>query len=205
MKNRTLLVLAGIFIVLLIISVIQSNRVIAPTLNGTPGSSNSPADAALNNPNRLFQDFGPTEVVGFSMLDPDTGATFSLLREGNAWNSLEFGSGLDSSVAGSLVLTAAVLPYLEKVSDIQPENYGDFGLTQERAFLVLGIVLRNGGQHGVIIGDVAPGNTGHYALVDDRPEVYLLDARPIAYMVSYLRQIYLPATATPVATATSGG
>jgi hypothetical protein len=84
---------------------------------------------------------------------------------------------------------------------VKPENYAEFGLTEEAAFMLVTVLRKDQTQNGIIIGNVLPDNSGHYALIDDRPEVYALDARAIAFLVSYLRQIYLPPTETPVATA----
>lgn len=205
MNNRsTFFILGGLFIVLLIISVVQSNRVVAPPLDATTGSTLAPAEAALNQPNRIFTDFRPEDIQAFSILDPDTGATLTFIRDEDRWTSMEFGDVVAGATAETLALTVTILPYLEMLPDVKPEDYEEFGLTDEKAYLLLSVLLKDKTEHAVVIGDVLPDNNGHYALADDRTEVYALDARPIAYLVSYLRQIYLPPTETPAATATSG-
>lgn len=193
MNNRTtIFLLIGAFLLLLGIGIIQTMRdmpqaATAPTLTGTE----DPLKALRENPNRVFTDFESDAIQAFSILDPYTGATFSLVKtSNNQWESPEFGTGIVSSVAEQLVFAAAVLPYLQIVEAAPPENYADFGLTQADAYVLISIVLKNGIQHGVVVGDVTSDKLGHYGLIDDRTALYVLDARPIAFMVQYLREVY---------------
>ena len=96
-----------------------------------------------------------------------------------------------------MALTVSILPYRELLDKVKAADYPTFGLTQTNAFLIVIALLKNGEQHTIIIGDVAPGGAAHYALVDDRAGVYTIDARPVAFLVSMLKQVYEP---TPVPT-----
>lgn len=187
-QRNTLFILMGVFIGLVILAAIQSAR---PPATPTP--------SAQGMVNRLFS-WGVQDIQAFSIRDPYTGASLGFQRDNNdTWTSIEVpDASADQDAVNQMGLTLAVMPVLEKLDQVTAADYPEFGLTQTDAFLILIAFLKNGEQHTIIIGDVASGNVSHYALVDDHPEVYLLDARPIAYLVAMLKQVYEP---TPEGTA----
>ncbi|MCU0511758.1 MAG: hypothetical protein MUE40_04215 [Anaerolineae bacterium] len=201
MKGRsTLLFLTGVFLALLVLTLLQGAPAAPrPALPDSPPVATAGAaqsQSLLDSPARIFTGFAPAQMQAFSILDPDTGATLSLLRDGDLWTALEFDRPADPAAAEALAFTMAVLPALETLAEVPPADYAGYGLTEADAFLLLSVLLRDNTRHVALIGDVTPDGLGHYALVDDRPQVVVVDARPIAFIVSYLRQVYLPPTAT---------
>jgi hypothetical protein len=187
MKRNSVFVLLGIFIALLALVALQSLR---------PNTTDTKEQGI---PNRLFA-WNADQLQAFSIRDPYTNATLSFQRDDkDHWEFVELPEAIpDQEGVERIAITVSVLPYLEVLTEVTPEDYPDFGLTQTDAFLIIVALLKNGEEHTVIVGDVASGNVSHYALVDDRPEVYVLDARPIAFLVSIMKQVYEP---TPVPTA----
>jgi hypothetical protein len=191
-KNQnTLLVFAGLFGILLLMV----------TLQGTRPASEAPAtqdarQAALNDPNRAFPGLNADDIKAFSLLDPDAGVSLTFAREDMLWRLAEFDELVDAQAVEPLALTVAIMPYLQTVPDIPPENYAEYGLNEETG-LLLSIVMMNEEEHALIIGNSTSDGKGHYALVDDRSEVYILDARPVAFLISNLGRVYLPPTLTP--------
>jgi len=189
MKRNSLFILLGVFIALLALVALQSLR------------KETPPQESQGIPNRVFA-WDVTQIQAFSIRDPYTNATRSFQRDAkDHWAFVEIPEAIpDQEGVERIAITISVLPYLEVLDQIPSETYPDYGLSQTDAFLIVVALLKNGEQHTVIIGDVASGNISHYALVDDRPEVYVLDARPIAFLVSIMKQVYEP-TPTPAATA----
>lgn len=193
MNNRTTIyLLIGAFLLLLGIGIFQTMRDMPQAAAAsTVISTDDPLRELRENPNRIFMDFESEAIQAFSILDPYTGATFTLVNtSNNQWESPEFGAGISPDVAQQLAFAIAVMPYLQKLDAVAPENYADFGLTQADAYLLISIVLKSGAQHGIVIGDVTSDNMGHYGLVDDRDSLYVLDARPIAFIVRYFQILY---------------
>lgn len=190
-QRNSLFILLGVFIALLALVALRSRP-------ATPSDPNTPQGVPTLG-GTLFT-WRATDIQAFSIRDPYTGVTLSFQRDdNNQWQFLEMPQAApDQQGVEQVALTISILPALEALDQVKPEDYPEFGLTQSDAFLILIALLKNGEQHTVIIGDVAAGNISHYALVDDRPEVYVVDARPIAYLVSLVRQVYEP---TPASTA----
>lgn len=204
-NNRTTIyLLIGAFLLLVGIGILQTIRDM-PQASVPPanGATVDPLQALRTNPNRIFTDFESNAIQALSILDPYTGATFSVVHTSDEqWESPEFGQVVTSEIIQQLTFSVAVLPFLQTLEQIPSENYPEFGLTQADAYLVISIILRNGVQHGIVIGDVTADGLGHYALVDERDTLYVLDARPIAFIVQILRTVYgdtdnPPATDTP--------
>jgi hypothetical protein len=45
----------------------------------------------------------------------------------------------------------------------------------------------DGTSHALAIGFRTPSETGYYALVDNRPEIYILERAPVDFLISVLR------------------
>jgi len=190
-QRNSLFILLGVVIALLVLVAMRTRPSALPEASATqnvPRFSDS-----------LFT-WRADDVQAFSIRDPYTGATLSFQRDNSGqWQFVEVpDASLEQASVNQVALTISLLPALEVLDQVKAEDYPNYGLTQTDAFLILIALLKNGEQHTVIIGDVATGIMSHYALVDDRHEVYLVDARPIAYLVSLVRQVYEP---TPVPTA----
>jgi hypothetical protein len=187
-QRNSLFVLLGMFLALIVLVILQSNRPAEPIP--------TPESQALQN--RIFE-WSEADIQAFSIRDPYTGATVTFQRnDANAWEFVEIPDAVpDQQGINAMAITLSVLPALEVLDQVKKEDYPEFGLTQTDAFLILIALLKNGEQHTVIVGDVASGNISHYAVVDDRPSVYVVDARPIAFLVNVLKQVYEP---TPVPT-----
>lgn len=198
-QNRSLLLLLLAFIILAGIALVQNQSLSTPrpVATAVPSATSEPS---INLDQRIFADLDASAIVAWQVMDPLTQATMTFTRlDENLWESLEVGIEVDQQVANQLTFTAAVLPYLRILPDVGSERYAEYGLTVEDAYLLLSILLEDNSQHAVLIGDVTPERNGHYALVDDRTEVYVLDARPVAFLTIYLRQFYDAQHMTPSA------
>jgi hypothetical protein len=192
-NNRTTIyLLIGAFLLLIGVGILQTMRDMPQAIVPPADSATvDPLQALRANPKRIFTDFEHSDIQALSILDPYTGATFSVVStSNNQWESPEFGQIVTPEIAEQLTFSVAVLPALQTLEQITPAYYPDFGLTEADAYLVISLVLKNGTQHGMVIGDVTTDSLGHYTLVDDRETLYVLDARPIAFIVQILRTVY---------------
>lgn len=195
MKRNSLFILMGMFLALVVVAAWQTSRVSPPLPAPTLVS-------AQDNPNRLFPAVTLEDIQAFSIRDPLTGATLSFQRDvSDEWESLEFGVTPDEATVDRLAFTIAVLPSIGVIEDINVEQYPDYGLTQTDAFLVIILISKSGEQRTLLLGDVTLDGLGHYALVDEQMSVSVVDARPVAYIVTTLQGVYSP-TPVPIPTAT---
>lgn len=79
--------------------------------------------------------------------------------------------------------TVAILPYLETIAlpedgDLRPFGYFPRGLFS------IETVLDDGTTHAIEIGDVTASRSGFYALIDERPSLYLIPRAPIDYLLA---------------------
>jgi len=149
------------------------------------------AQAQLRQINQIFSDVQVEDVFAVNILDPVADLALTITRtEDNLWEVIEVPDLLAQNDADAIAWTMANLPYTNRLDAIAQDEVAQLGLTQEDATLLLSVILRDNTQHVIAVGDLDPTASGFYALVDDRPELYLLDGQAIAYLVYWLRQAY---------------
>ncbi len=170
-SDRRLLVIFGaVFVVLVALVLLQSQPIEEP----------SPyAD------NRVFSGFTNTDVQAVRLNSPGEGLTFVLNRAvDGTWTAPEASGTLNAPVADLIARTMILLPY---TSTLQPESdlsvYGFVPI----AGLTVEFVLTDGTTHGIVVGFRNPTETGYYAAVDDRVEIYILERAAVDFLISVLR------------------
>lgn len=135
---------------------------------------------------RVFSELSVYDLVGVRLRSPETGAEFTMARDpaGN-WVSVTPEGALDAVAANAIARTMVLLPYTQAITPDQPP--AQYGFTPE-GILSIELLLADGGGAAVALGYRTPTETGYYAFVDDRPEVFILDRAPIDYLISILRQ-----------------
>ncbi|MFQ3673933.1 MAG: hypothetical protein SNJ83_10095 [Aggregatilineales bacterium] len=104
-------------------------------------------------------------------------------------------NALDPIVAENIAKTVAFIPYVEVLPPSNDLNLVNYGLTSETFWLQIQVILTSMETRNIVVGNLAPGTqSGYYALVDDRPEIYILNRGAVEYLAGYLRQVqpFLP-------------
>jgi hypothetical protein len=170
--RRTLLLLAAVFAVLLVISLIQGAEATKP--------QRLPFE-------RVYPDLTDSVVQAVRLRDPNTNATFTISRTlDGTWLSTDHEGTLDQVAATNIAKTIALLPYDRTLQIEQDADLRDFGFNPNGR-LAVEAVLTSGETHGVLVGTLAPSNAVYYALVDARPEIYLLHRAAIDFLITQLR------------------
>jgi hypothetical protein len=95
---------------------------------------------------------------------------------------------LDTAQAEAVARTMVLLPYNDVLLEAPTEaSLPDFGFTPE-GVLSIEILLTDGGAHAVAVGFRTPTEDTYYALVDDRPDLYLLERGAVDYLIKTLRE-----------------
>jgi len=173
MKNgrRTIVIFAVIFVVLAVIALLPTQPAAAPE---------SPYAA-----NRVFVNIGEELIQAIRLRNPSGVETFTLNRAlDGTWTVPDSTGTLNVYVAELIARTMVLLPYS---NTIQPESdLSVYGFVPT-AGLGVEFVLNDGTTHAVVVGFRNPTETGYYAVVDNRQEIYILERAAVDFLISVLR------------------
>lgn len=194
MKNRnSLFILGGVFVVLMIITVIQMNR--PRTITPSEAAFDDGQIAQLeNSPNRIYIDWTVDDIQAVQLYSPLMSLTLTFSRYENGWEFPDMPRLPDQEVIESLAKTVSILPFEYQIQGVQPAQYPEFGLTQSESLLFIQIIRLDGNLHVIAVGDLTPTQDGYYALVDDKEEVFVIQRDAIAFLLYYLREFQVEAS-----------
>lgn len=185
MNRRTLLILLVTFVALVIITLIQS----APP--AAPQTPDEPTPIILNTETfpylRVYPDIAVSDIQAIRLRDPATNETFSISRtaDGN-WSSTDQAGQVDANAASVLEKTIVLLPYQRTLPITASTQMDEYGF-QPNGQLFVEIVLNDNSGHVVAIGGLTTTGRNYYALVDERPEIYLLERGAVDYLIATYR------------------
>lgn len=187
-NRRTLLVFAVIFFGLIVVTLIVQNRPQTPAVpDVTPFFF------------RVYPDLNAEDVQALRIQNLITGEELSIARdEENRWTSPEGIGEVNQETANNLALTLTLLPYTQTLANPSTADLESFGL-RPRPVLLISAVTSDGQGIAVAIGNRTLPNTSYYAIIDDRPDVYVLERAAVDYLAITART----STPTPASTPTS--
>lgn len=188
------LALFGVFALLLGVAFWQGNELAKPQ----PTPTQLPDSRDLNT---VFKGWTSDQVQALRLDDPRSPLDLTLTRrEDGTWEFVTLAADVDQTVASQLAKTVTYLPYTDIFANVPEDEYADFGLDERGVWLLVQVVLTDDRQHVVAIGRRAPVvGGGYYALVDELPNVYVLDRGAVDYLGIYLQQFQETALAlTPM-------
>jgi hypothetical protein len=167
--RRTLLILFGVFVALALLVTLQAR----------------PPETSPYSTERVFRGFSVDDIQAVRLHSEPESLTFTISRAADgAWTAPDASGRLNTDVAEVIARTMILLPYvtlLEAGDDLSV--YGFVPL----AGLGVEFVLSDGTAHAVVVGFRNPTETGYYALVDERPEIYILERAAVDFLISVLR------------------
>jgi hypothetical protein len=135
----------------------------------------------------VFPDLAAIELSVINLYDPTTGLAITLSR-GDDGRWIEEGSNteFDPAYVNQLAQTIVMLAY-DHVLPLGPDDdlavYGFAPAGQ----LFVEFIEADGTQHAVAFGNLLPDrDAGYYALVDDRPQLYVIPRGAADYLLSQL-------------------
>jgi hypothetical protein len=185
MRGRvTLIVLGAIFIVLVALTLLQS---------GQPPARQRPTPRPLY---LVYDDLPVLDMLAIRLRVPDGDAGLTLTRADDGTWTRPDGGWIDADTATAIARTIALLPYLRTIEP-ESDDLSAFGFLP-RGIFSIEVVLVDGSARAIEIGDLARSNDGYFAVVDDRPEIYLLQRAAVDFLIQqYQRRDDPPPTATP--------
>jgi hypothetical protein len=173
--SRLLLVLVVIFAVLVVIVMIQ---------NGQPATSATTTQTCST---CVFTDLQLDDIQAIRLRSPETGQTLSIARDAAGdWTAPETTGTLDTAQADLIARTMVLLPFSRTLPLGADEDKTVFGFTPE-GILSIEIVAANGGSHVAAVGYRTPTEESYYALVDNRPDLYLLERAAVDFLIAQLK------------------
>jgi hypothetical protein len=155
----------------------------------------------LNAPeNQLFTGWSWQDVLAVRIEDTVADITRTLRQNDDAsWTLLDDGSQFEQQTARLIAQTVAIMPYTATLPDVAPEQFSEYGLTSETLYMLVTVLLENGDEHALAIGDLTRDRAGHYTLIDDDETIYITDARPVAYLAQQWRDrlLFAASPSTP--------
>ncbi len=203
MKNlRTLLIFAMIFVVLALLLFLQSKQ--APSLivaTPTPildqvstayHSTQVPSPLVAvptpgQNVGQLLPDVTLDDIQAVQLNSPETGKSFTISRAADgSWTAPNNPGKLSQIASNDIARTMVLLPFSQTLTLKSGDDKSTYGFTP-KGVLEIDVILTNGVSHAVEIGYRTPTQDGYYALVDDRPDLYLMERPAIDYLISTLK------------------
>ncbi len=184
-RSRSLILLIGVFAALIVISLlVQIAPPAAPQISTTPFYQ------------RVYPDLEPESITAVSVTDSQgEGIVLRYDAANEHWVFEATGAIFSTEVAENVTSTLSILPYLQTLPAPTEAELRTYGLTQDRALLIAA-VTDEGQTHAVLVGLLTPASTSYYVLVDQRPEVYLVERAAIDYIAAVTRSAYGEARAT---------
>ncbi len=184
------LALLGVFAVLLGVAFWQGSELAKPQPTPTP-------QVDSRDLNTVFTGWTSEQVQALRLDDPRSPLDLTLARrEDGTWAFTTLDLDVDQTIANQLAKTVTYLPYTDIFANVPADEYANFGLTERDVWMLVQVVLADGQQHAVAVGRRAPvTGGGYYALVDELPNVYVLNRGAVDYLGIYLQQFQGAASA----------
>lgn len=135
----------------------------------------------------VFPDLAAIELAVINLYDPTTGVTMTLSRDDDGrWIEEGSNTEFDPAYVNQLAQTIVRLAYNQVVSLEADADLAAYGFAPAGQLFVE-FIEADGTHHAVAFGELLPDReAGYYALVDDRPELYVIPRGAADYLLSQL-------------------
>lgn len=175
MNNRGLIILIVIFIGLFV-AVFLQNRQIEQDAQATPEPPMS----------RVFPDLAVLDIQAIQVRDVRTEETFTIARDADGlWTAPAIDGELIERAGTGIAQTIVLLPFTRSIEITDEIDLADFGF-DPFGYLLIQVLLSNGEEHVISIGDPLQREPEFYILVDQIPVLYTAFRQPYDYLASLL-------------------
>jgi hypothetical protein len=177
MNRRILFVLGIVFVVLIAITYIQSHPPAVPI----------PAEDRFKS--FIGRDLNMTvrDIQAIRLRDPLSDKSFIISRDtsGN-WTAPGSEGSLDTTAASNIAKTVVLMPYNQAVTLETNPDLSQYGFQPNGSLLVDVILNQTSDGHVIAVGGLSPDGLEYYVLVDDKPQVFLIERGAVDYLKSQL-------------------
>jgi hypothetical protein len=137
---------------------------------------------------QVFPDVTVQAIRAIRLEDPNNGQSLTLINEEGEWNAPERPTAsVDQDRARLIARTLEVLPYERTFNVEDGADLTQYGFLPEGSLFFIQLVLVDGTEHFVLIGNpVETGPPAFYALVDDRPIMYIVPRGAVDYLIDQM-------------------
>jgi hypothetical protein len=180
MNRRFIGALLLIFGVLVVIRLLQLNPAPAPT---QPPAQATSSYAFLG----LRINLPLSDIQAVRLRDPASNKSFTISRAlDESWIAPESQGRLDQAAASNIAKTVVLMPYSRTIPQAQQAKLSDYGFG-DKGTLSVEVVTRNNQGHALAVGSLTTSQLEYYVLVDTLPDVFIVDRRPVDYLLVQLR------------------
>ncbi|QPC80701.1 hypothetical protein G4Y79_13365 [Phototrophicus methaneseepsis] len=182
-QQRMLIILVVVFGMILLVGALQNTILSQPIATPT-------ADASVQI-TPVFEGWGVDNVYAIQIYDPVAQLGLTITRTNDdLWQLVEFGGLLTQEEGNLAAASVALFPVVRILEEIGTDRYDEFGLTQDDLTMLVSVILKDGNEHSVAVGDLTANGDSFYALVDDRPNLYIVNEGPVSFFTVLLRRAY---------------
>jgi hypothetical protein len=137
--------------------------------------------------NAVFPEVRVLDLLTINLRDPNYDLTFTLSRAADGtWTAPDAAGSLDTTIATQIAQTVVLLPFERSFPMDADTDLTQYGFNPNGALFVE-FVLTDGTQHVLAVGGLLPArDQGYYALVDDRPDIYIIPRGPLDFLIQNL-------------------
>lgn len=189
MKRPKIPMIGGLFVLFLLVMALlyfSDDGVRDTVITLRPTASTSPTPAPL-----LFEGLTGGEIVALQLSDPHSQLRLTLEYTNTGWQALEYADQTVSQQDISYILTTlANLPYQRSFAIENTTSLGQYGFFPNGQYLFrIQFITMDGNSHIIAVGNPSSDhltptpNQAFYALVDEVPQMYLVNASAIYYLI----------------------
>jgi hypothetical protein len=175
--NRTVLILGGIFIIfanLILLQRLAESQTEQRLLAEVPGDP-------------LIPGITRDDIQAVRIQVPGSEQSFTVARDGaGTWTAPGYTSAFEPAQGESIAVTVSLIPYYRRLENAVQGDRGTYGFTPLGSLLIQ-VVLRDGRQYAVAVGDLTPSGDTYYVILDRQPDVYIVERRAIDFLFVQMR------------------
>jgi hypothetical protein len=128
-----------------------------------------------------------TQIDAVRLQVPGSETVFTIARDRDRnWIAPGQIQPLNQAAATAIASSVVLLPYYRTLPNIPESDLAPlYGFNP--GVLLITVLLNDGAQHAVLVGGLTPAGDTYYALVDEQPDVYVVERRAIDYLFVVLR------------------
>jgi hypothetical protein len=182
MNRRLLIILGVVFMALTAITLLQNRQL-------TIENSAIPTEARFAS--FVGRDLNMTvlDIQAIRLRDPQTDTDFVISRDSSGnWTAPNSEGSLDGDAASNIATTVVLMPYQQTVTLTEDTDLTQYGFRPEGILSVEVLLTQNESGHVIAVGALSPSVLEYYVLIDDQPQLFLMERGAVDYLITQLAQ-----------------
>jgi hypothetical protein len=127
------------------------------------------------------------DIQAIRLRDPQSDKSFVISRDANGnWTAPGSEGSLDTNAASNIAKTVVLMPYKQSVALETNPDLTQYGFQPNASLLVDILLSSTSDGHVIAVGGLSPDGLEYYVLVDDKPQVFLIERGAVDYLKTQL-------------------